>query len=108
MPVEKFGGSDAITFVATVTVKPEHERDYVALVTEVIDTVASEEPSTMLYVLCRHPSLPHTYVARERYRDADALQAHAEAPYLARAIAKLQDWVAEPVESLGLTQIAPA
>jgi hypothetical protein len=48
MPVERFGGSDAITFVATVTVKPENERDYVALVTEMIDTVTREELGTTL------------------------------------------------------------
>jgi hypothetical protein len=32
MPAERFGGSDLITFVATVSIKPEHEQDYVALV----------------------------------------------------------------------------
>jgi hypothetical protein len=48
MPVERFGGSHSITFVAMVTIKPEHERDYIALVTAMTDTVLRKEPGTSL------------------------------------------------------------
>ncbi len=108
MPDDRFGGSDAITFVATVTIKPEHEEEFVALVTAMADKVQVNEPGTTLYVLHRHPTEPHTYVAVERYCDADALTAHAESPYFGEAMGKLQDWLAKPIEFLQLHQIVPS
>jgi quinol monooxygenase YgiN len=107
MPVERFGGSDSITFVATVSVKPEHEADYVALMASITDTVLRQEPDTTLYVLHSHPTEPHTYVVVERYQDADALRLHGEAPYLAEALQKTQDWISKPIEALQLSQILP-
>jgi quinol monooxygenase YgiN len=71
------------------------------------DTVLREEPGTSLYVLHSHRTEPHTYVAMERYRDADALRTHCEAPYVADALQKLQDWLAKPIASLQLSQILP-
>jgi quinol monooxygenase YgiN len=105
---DRYGGSDVITFVATVTVKPEHEDEFVALHTATVDLILANEPGTTLHVLHEHPTEPHTYVAIERYRDADALKAHAEARYLISAVAKLQDWLAKPVDVLQLNQMVPS
>ena len=80
MPDDRYGGSDTITFVATVTIKPEHEKEFVALVTATTNTVLGNEPGTTLYVTHAHPTAPHAYVSVERYRNAEALKAHAEAP----------------------------
>ena len=84
VPDDRFGGSEAITFVATVTIEPEHEAEYVALVTAMAEKIQVNEPGTTLHVLHRHPTEPHTYVAVERYRDTDAVTAHAESPYSAK------------------------
>ena len=108
MSDDRYGGSDAITFVATVTIKPEHEEEYVALVTAMAEKVQADEPGTTVYVLHRHPSEPHTYVAVERYRAADAVTAHAESPYFGEAMGKTQNWLAKPIEVLQLHQIVPS
>ena len=108
MPDDRFGGSDAITFVATVTIKPEHEEEFVALVTAMAEKIQVDEPGTTLHVLHRHPTEPHTYVAVERYRDTDAVTAHAESPYFGEAMEKFQDWLAKPIEFLQLHQIVPS
>ena len=59
--------------------------------------------------LHRHPTEPHTYVAVQRYRDTDAVTAHAG---MLRTSAKrwgeFQDWLAKPVEFLQLHQIVPS
>ena len=107
MPDPRYGGSAVITFVATVTIKPEHEEEFVALVTATVDKVLANEPGTILHALHKHPTEPHAYVAVERYRDADALRAHAEAPYSGDATRKLRAWLAKPVEVLQLSQIVP-
>lgn len=107
MPNDRHGGSDAITFVATVTIKPEHEEEYVALVAAMADKVLANDPGTTLHVLHKHPTEPHLCVAIERYRDADALNAHAEAPYLREAMGKLEEWLAKPIDFVQLRQIVP-
>ena len=52
--------------------------------------------------------VPHAYVSVERYRDAEALRAHAEAPYLREATGKTEAWLAEPIDFLQLRQIVPS
>ena len=108
VPDDRYGGSDAITFVATVTIKPEHEKEFVALVTATTNTVLGNEPGTTLYVTHAHPTEPHAYVSVERYRNAEALKAHAEAPYLREAMGKLEEWLAKPIDFLQLRQIVPS
>jgi quinol monooxygenase YgiN len=108
VPADGYGGADVITFVAMVTIKPEHEEEFVALVTTTVDIVLANEPGTILYVLHKHPTEPHTYVAIERYRDAEALKAHADGPYFGDAMGKLQQWLAKPIDALQLSQIVPS
>ena len=105
---DRYGGSDTITFVATVTIKPEHETEFVALMTVHENTVLANEPDTTLHVWHAHPSEPHTYVAIERYRNAEALNAHVETPYHREAIGKVQGWLAKPMDVLQLRQMLPS
>jgi quinol monooxygenase YgiN len=71
--------------------------------------VHANEPGTLLYVLTKHPTEPHTYLWVERYRDQAAEQAHGEAPYFGEAMSRIQDpkWWAKPGEVLLLTQVVP-
>ena len=55
----------------------------------------------------RHPTEPHTYFWVERYRDAEALEAHSQAPYIAEAMANLQMWLAAPPDIQRYEQLAP-
>ena len=105
---DRYGGSDTITFVATVTIKPEHEKEFVALMTATENMILANEPDTTLHVLHAHPTEPNTYVAIERYRNAEAVNAHREAPYVREAIGTLQDWLAKPIDVLQLRQILPS
>lgn len=108
MPDEMQEGSAVITLVGTMTIKPEHEEEFVAYATSTVQTVLQKERGTILYTLHSHPTTLHTYVWVERYRDADALKAHAEAPYIQEAMGRLQNWLVKPPELLQLRQIVPA
>jgi quinol monooxygenase YgiN len=105
---DRFGNSDTITFVATVTIKPEHETDYLAIMAAMENTILTNEPDTLLHVVHAHPTEPHTYVAIERYDDAEAVNTHADTPYFREAIGKLQDWLAKPIDFIQLRQIVPS
>ena len=69
------GTAGVLTAVVTMTVKPDREEDYLAFVTGVMETVHREEPDVLLYVMHRHPQLPHTFVWVERYASRAALEA---------------------------------
>jgi quinol monooxygenase YgiN len=43
----------------------------------------------------------------ERCRDAKALKAHAQAPYVAEAMSRLPNWLSKPPELIQLSQIVP-
>jgi quinol monooxygenase YgiN len=105
MPDETSGGSGVITFMGTTTIKPEHDEAYVTLTIETAELIRLHEPDTLLHLVHRHPTEPHTYVFVERYRNADAVKAHADAPYFRETMAKAQDWLAKPPDVLQLTQI---
>ena len=91
-----------------MTIKPEHEKEFVALMTATENMILANEPDTTLNVLHAHPTEPNTYVAIERYRNAEAVNAHREAPYVREAIGTLQDWLAKPIDVLQLRQILPS
>ena len=102
------GNSDVQTLIVTMTIQPDHEQEFVQLASSVIQTVHAEETDTILYTLHKHPTEPHTYVWVERYADADAMQRHAAAPYMAEAMGKIPGWLAKPPEFTQLSQILPA
>lgn len=99
-----------VTQIVTMRVKPEHEQEFLDLAARIAAQVHASEPGTLLYVLTRHPTEPQTYLWIERYRDQHALEAHGAAPYMAEAMAKVQDpaWWSGPPEVLSLTQVVPA
>jgi quinol monooxygenase YgiN len=97
--------SGVITLMGTITIKPEHDEEFVALATATAEMVRRHEPDTILYLTYQHPTEAHTYAFVERYRDAAAWTAHLEAPYVRDAVAKLQNCAVEPPDTLRLTQI---
>lgn len=97
-----------VTLVVTMSFKPEHENDFLALAREFAATVHSSEPDTLLYTLHKHPSEPHTYVWVERYRDAAALQTHSTSPAMQAVFPKLKNYLAGPPSMLKLDQVLPA
>lgn len=103
------GNSEVVTMVVEMTVNPEHEHDSSIYVPGFIEKVHANKPGTLLYVLTRHPTKPHTYLWVERYRDQEALQVHADAPYMGEAMSRVQDpeWWAKEHEMLQLTQVVP-
>ena len=103
----RYGNSDTITFVATVTIKPDREKEYLAMMAAMENTILANEPDTLLHVMHAHPTEPHTYVFVERYRNAEAVNTHAERSYMREARGKLEAWRAKPIEFLQLRQIAP-
>ena len=105
VPNDAHEGSSAITLMGTIRIKPEYDEEFVALATATPEMVRRNEPDTILYLTYRHPTDAHTYAFVERYRDAAAWTAHIEAPYVRDAMAKLQNCVLEPPDTLRLTQI---
>jgi quinol monooxygenase YgiN len=101
------GDARVVTLLVTMTIKPEHDRDFLQLAAETAETVHREEPGTELYAMHEHPDKPNTYVWVERYADEAALEAHGNAPYMADALAKLPGWFAQPPELVKLSQIVP-
>jgi quinol monooxygenase YgiN len=91
--------------MGTTTIKPEHEQAYLALTKATAEMIRQHEPDTLLHLVHRHPSEPHTYVFVDRYRNAEAVKAHAEAPYFQETMAKARDWLAKPPDTLRLTEI---
>ena len=91
--------------IGTITIKLEHEDEFVALATATADMVRRHEPDTLLYLTYRHPTEAHTCAFVERYRNADAWNTHIEAPYVRGAMSRLQECVVSPPDTLQLTQV---
>ncbi|MGO1848373.1 MULTISPECIES: putative quinol monooxygenase [unclassified Microbacterium] len=102
------GTAGVLTAVVTMTVKPDREEDYLAFVTGVMETVHREEPDVLLYVMHRHPQLPHTFVWVERYASRAALEAHSGSVHMAAAFQELPQFLTAPPEILELEQSLPA
>lgn len=102
------GDANVVTLVVTMTIHPDKEREFVDFAAATVHKVHESEPGALLYALHRHPTEPHTYVWVERYRNAEALSAHTEAPYMVDAMSKLPGWLSAPPELVQLSQISPA
>jgi quinol monooxygenase YgiN len=105
VPNNAHEGSGVITLMGTISIKPEHDQEFVALATSTAEMVRRQEPDTLLYLSYRHPTQAYTYAFVERYRHADAWKTHSEAPYIQDALATLKNCVVEPPDTLRLTQI---
>ena len=95
-----------ISVIGTLPLRPEHVEDFLAHAAATSAQVAANEPGVLQYLQYRHPSEPNTISFIEIYADAAALQRHAEAPYIAESIPKLQGWLAGPPEVTMLTELA--
>jgi quinol monooxygenase YgiN len=102
------GNAQVVTLVVTMTFKPEHEHDFLAMAREFTATVHATEPDVLLYTLHKHPSEPHTYVWVERYRNEAALGHHMSTPAMQAVFPKLQNYLAGPPSMLKLDQVVPA
>jgi quinol monooxygenase YgiN len=101
------GNASVVSLVVTMTFKPEHEQDFLAVARNAIKSVREQEPGNLLYVLTKHPTEPHTYVWIERYADGTALEQHGKMPYIQDALTKLPGWFAKPPAMLRLAQVSP-
>lgn len=90
-----------------MSVKAEHEREFLDFATNTVRTVHEKEPGTILYVLHKHPTEPYTYVWVERYCSAEALEIHTNAAYIAEAMRRLPNWLSKPPDLIQLRQIVP-
>jgi quinol monooxygenase YgiN len=101
------GGSEAVTLVVTMEIKPEFEAAFLEEAAQFAEKVYANEPGTLLYVLTKHPTREHTYVWVERYRDNAAGEAHRGTSYMAEIRPRLQEYV-ESVDLMRLEQVVPA
>ena len=103
------GNAEVVTQIVTMTLNPEYEQEFLDFAAYFVGKVHANEPGTLLYVLTKHPTEPHTYLWVERYHDQEAERAHSQAPYFSEAISRIDNpaWWAKPGEVLRLTQVVP-
>lgn len=88
-----------ITFIARMTVKPSHEKDFVRHCLELEQYVRANEPDTLYYEFFRLRE-PHRYAVIESFRDEDAEHRHMGSAKLAELAPKISacldgTWVRE-------------
>lgn len=89
---------DEVTVVATFKIKPEHEDEAVAILSEVVEKSHGED-GCVKYTLHKANNQPHSYAIVERWRSQADLDAHFRMPYMAR-IADAIGMAAEPAQIL--------
>jgi quinol monooxygenase YgiN len=104
-PVRPDADPSILTFVSTMTFKPEHEQEFLDLALPFVAKVRALEPDTLLYVLARHPTEPHTFVWIERYPSQAAFTAHKNTPYMKEAFPIVLGWLAKPLVSWRLEEV---
>jgi len=82
-----------ITFIARMTVRPEHAAAYEALMTEVRDLTRANEPGVAYYDFGRSADEPDAYVVVEVYRDAAAHSSHMKEPWVTESIPRTRTLV---------------
>jgi quinol monooxygenase YgiN len=65
-----------ITILFSMTVKPDREDDWQALLGELTRSTHAQDDGCLAYAYYRRSDDPHEYVLFEQWRDADALGAH--------------------------------
>lgn len=96
-----------ISLIATMTIKPECEAEFLSAAREFVPWVQANEPGTLLYVLTRHPSREHTFVWLERFRDEAAVDDHRKSEQFAAFLPRVRECLAAPTEGLRLEQVIP-
>ena len=70
--------------VVTFEVKPEHRQAFYEAALEDARNTKAHEPGCLRFDVVEDTQNPNKFVFFEVYRDADALKAHTQAPYLAK------------------------
>ena len=102
-----FGDTRTINQTVTMSFKPEHEAEFLALATKVVSEVYATQPGVLVYVLTKHPTEPHTYMWIERYLDEEAMNKHAKASYFDGVFPKLRTWFSKPPVLTRYEQVLP-
>ncbi|SFW91681.1 putative quinol monooxygenase [Amycolatopsis australiensis] len=82
--------------VAAMKIRPGSRADFEQAVRR-LRAAAVAEPGVVGYSVGQSLGEPEVYVFTERYRDAEARQAHMGAPETKEFLAGLPGWLAEPV-----------
>jgi ribose 5-phosphate isomerase B len=85
--VEALGASkpdNLQVLVVTFEVKPEHRQAFYEAALEDARNTKAHEPGCLRFDVVEDTQNPNRFVFFEVYRDADALKAHTQAPYLAK------------------------
>lgn len=85
-----------IIVVATLRVHPDKADVYEAVCRDLMPKVRASEPGMIFYELARSFDEPHTYTVFEVYRDADAMNRHAQSEHLEAAKTILSDCLIGP------------
>jgi quinol monooxygenase YgiN len=101
------GGSETLTLIVTMVIKPEREEEFLATTRDFVDWVHANEPGTLLYVLTKHAAQDHTYVWVERYKDHAAADAHRNTARIGEALAVVRQCLDGAPEAIRLEQVFP-
>ena len=80
--------------IATITVDPEKQQAFEALMTNLIKTVREKEPAVLTYTLCRTRSDTPVYRMIEVYESQAALDSHMATEWFQSAAAKFPEFFA--------------
>lgn len=81
--------------VATVSVIPGREEEFVNISKGLIDKVRANEPGCLFYALHKTDQ-PATYMMIERYTDGAAIETHMQSPYFKAAFPSMRELFAAP------------
>lgn len=74
-----------LTFIARMTVHPEKQGDFIAIVRELRDLVHKHEPETLMYEFYRGEKL-NEYIVLESFSNDAAEHAHQDTAYFKRIV----------------------
>lgn len=73
-----------ITFLSRFKIKPEKEDEFVQLTRDLSAAVHANEPGCLAYQFYKLRDDDHAYAVFESFKDADAEDAHMNAPHFSR------------------------
>ncbi len=72
--------------------KPEHQKEFLRLLTEEIATALKHEPGIVRFDILQAPDDPGTCYAYEVYQDKAAFEHHRQQPYFKEFTSKTKGW----------------
>jgi quinol monooxygenase YgiN len=94
-----------ISVVATIKAKAGQEASFEAAARKLVAAVNANEPGCLLYTLNRGDD-PGVFVFMERYRDADAVQAHRASEHFRTLGREMGAFMDGPPDVRRLTELA--